>query len=311
MTAELRKFGATVEEGSDFIRITPPKTRSDWRAACVDTYDDHRMAMCLSLAAFNPAGLPVRILDPQCVAKTFPDYFETLFTVVQTPPARIPVICVDGPTASGKGTLAAELAKQLGYRFLDSGALYRITALAATRAGLPLDAGGEAAIAALVTTLQIRFDAGRILLGDENVSDLVRTESVGMYASKVSVLPKVRRALIALQHAARRLPGLVADGRDMGTVIFPQASLKVFLTASAARRAERRHKQLISKGIPTTLDSLRADLEARDARDTGRSTAPLKPAQDARLLDNSDLTVQASVDQVLDWWQGMQPFCDA
>ncbi len=311
MTTELRKFGATVEEGSDFIRITPPANRSDWRAACVDTYDDHRMAMCLSLAAFNPAALPVRIRDPQCVAKTFPDYFETLFSVVQTPLGRIPVICVDGPTASGKGTLAAELAKRLGYRFLDSGALYRITALAATRAGLPLDASGEAAIASMAASLQIRFEDGRILLGDENVSDLVRTEAMGMNASKVSTLPQVRSALIELQHAALRLPGLVADGRDMGTVIFPQAPLKVFLTASATRRAERRHKQLISKGISTTLAALRADLEARDARDSSRSTAPLKPAQDARLLDNSDLTVNASVDQVLAWWQGMQPFRDA
>jgi len=311
MTTELRKFGAQVEEGHDSIRITPPASPSDWRAACVDTYDDHRMAMCLSLAAFNPAALPVRIRDPHCVAKTFPDYFETLFSVVQTPLQRIPVICVDGPTASGKGTLAAELAKRLGYRFLDSGALYRITALAATRAGLPLDASGESAIAAMVTCLRIRFAVGRILLGDEDVSDQLRTEAMGMNASRVSILPAVRNALIDLQHAAQRLPGLVADGRDMGTVIFPQAPLKVFLTASAARRAERRHKQLISKGNWATLASLRADLEARDARDAGRSTAPLKPAQDARLLDNSDLTVETSVDQVLDWWQGMQPFRDA
>ena len=308
MATELRKFGAHVDEGDDYIRITPPAERADWRAASVDTYDDHRMAMCLSLAAFNPAALPVRIRDPKCVAKTFPDYFETLFSVVQTPLQQIPVICVDGPTASGKGTLAAELAKRLGYQFLDSGALYRITALAATRAGLALDASGEAAIAALVRTLQIHFADGRILLGDEDVSDLVRTEAMGMNASRVSTLPAVRNALIDLQHAAQRLPGLVADGRDMGTVIFPQAPLKVFLTASAARRAERRYKQLISKGISATLGGLRADLEARDARDTGRSTAPLKPAQDARLLDNSDLTVEASVDQVLDWWQGMQPF---
>jgi len=311
MTTELRKFGAQVEEGHDHLRITPPASPGDWRAACVDTYDDHRMAMCLSLAAFNPATLPVRIRDPQCVAKTFPDYFEAFFSVVQTPLQRIPVICVDGPTASGKGTLAAKLAKRLGYRFLDSGALYRITALAATRAGLPLDASGAAAIAAMAARLQIRFADGRILLGDEDVSDLVRTEAMGMNASRVSTLPAVRSALIDLQHAAQRLPGLVADGRDMGTVIFPQAPLKVFLTASAAHRAERRHKQLISKGISATLASLRADLEARDARDTGRSTAPLKPAQDARLLDNSDLTVEASVDQVLDWWQGMQPFRDA
>ncbi len=308
MATELRKFGATVEEGADYLRITPPATPAAWKAATIHTYDDHRMAMALSLAAFNPAGLPVRIEDPKCVGKTFPDYFEALFSVSRTSVQRIPVLCVDGPTASGKGTLAAELARRLGYHFLDSGALYRLTALAATRAGLSLDAAGEAAIAALVKTLPVRFEPGRVFIGTEDVSELLRTEAMGMNASKVSVLPAVREALIALQHASRRLPGLVADGRDMGTVIFPDAPLKVFLTASAARRAERRHKQLISKGIDTTIDSLRADLEARDARDSSRATAPLKPAQDALLLDNSDLTVDESVDRVLAWWQAKQPF---
>jgi len=307
MACELRKLGATVEEGPDLIRVTPPATVGNWRSASIHTYDDHRVAMCFSLAAFNPAGLPVRIEDPKCVAKTFPDYFETLFSVVATPLACIPVICVDGPTASGKGTLAAELARRLGYHFLDSGALYRITALAATRAGIGLDAQGEAAIASVVPMLDIHFGPGQIFLAGEDVSGIVRSEAMGMNASRVSTLLKVRAALIDLQHARRRLPGLVADGRDMGTVIFPQAPLKVFLTASAAKRAERRHKQLISKGISTTLADLRADLEARDARDSSRSAAPLKPAQDALLLDNSDLTVEASVETVLDWWQGRQP----
>ena len=311
MATELRKFGATVVEGDDFIQVTPPASAADWRTAGVQTYDDHRMAMCFSLAAFNPAALPVRILDPKCVAKTYPDYFEALFAVVQTPIEHIPVICVDGPTASGKGTLAAELAHQLGYHFLDSGALYRITALSAARAGLSLDARGEDAIAEMVKRLAIRFLPGQIFLGEENVSELLRTEEVGMLASKVSVLPKVRFALIDLQHASQCLPGLVADGRDMGTVIFPNAALKVFLTASAGRRAERRYKQLISKGIPATIESLRADLEARDARDSTRSTAPLKSASDARLLDNSDLTVEESVRLVLDWWQGKQPYRNA
>ena len=306
MACELRKLGATVQEGSDFIRVTPPATPDDWRSASIHTYDDHRMAMCFSLAAFNPAGLAVRIEDPKCVAKTFPDYFENLFSVVQTPLARIPVLCVDGPTASGKGTLAAELARRLGYHFLDSGALYRITALAATRAGISLDRSGEGAIARLVRSLDIHFGPGQIFLAGEDVSELVRSEAMGMNASRVSALAPVRAALIDLQHARQRLPGLVADGRDMGTVIFPQATLKVFLTASAAKRAERRHKQLISKGISTTLDALRADLEARDARDSSRSTAPLKPAQDALLLDNSDLTVEQSVESVLTWWQGRQ-----
>jgi 3-phosphoshikimate 1-carboxyvinyltransferase len=308
MAKELRKLGATVEEGADFIRVTPPASPADWKAASIHTYDDHRIAMCFSLAAFNPAGHPVRIEDPKCVAKTFPDYFEALFSLVQTPDSSIPVICVDGPTASGKGTLAAVLAKKLGYHFLDSGSLYRITALAAMQAGMTLDAQHEQAIADMVQTLSIQFVEGRVLLNGIDVSDTIRTEEAGMNASRVSTLPKVRLALVDLQHGFRQLPGLVADGRDMGTVIFPAAPLKVFLTASAERRAERRYKQLISKGISTTLPSLRADLEARDARDSSRSTAPLRSAQDARLLDNSDLTVEKSVDLVLDWWQDIQPF---
>jgi 3-phosphoshikimate 1-carboxyvinyltransferase len=264
--------------------------------------------MCFSLAAFNPARLPVRIEDPKCVAKTFPDYFEALFSLVQTSIEVIPVICVDGPSASGKGTLAAGLAQELGYHFLDSGSLYRITALAALQAGLLLDASQEQAIAHMVQGLSIEFAQGRVLLNGTDVSDAVRTEDAGMNASRVSALPKVRLALIDLQHSFRRLPGLVADGRDMGTIIFPLAPLKVFLTASAEQRALRRYKQLISKGISATLPSLRADLEARDKRDSSRSVAPLKPAQDARLLDNSDLTVEKSVGLVMSWWQGEQPF---
>jgi 3-phosphoshikimate 1-carboxyvinyltransferase len=308
MANELRKLGASVVEGADFIQVTAPASNPDWRPASIHTYDDHRVAMCFSLAAFNPAGIPVRIEDPKCVAKTFPDYFEALFSVAHTPQPSIPVVCVDGPTASGKGTLAVVLAQKLGYHFLDSGSLYRITALAALQAGLGLDSEHESAIADLVNRLHIRFVNGRVLLGDHDVSDTIRTEEAGMNASKVSALPMVRDALIDLQHGFRQLPGLVADGRDMGTVIFPDAPLKVFLTASAERRAERRYKQLISKGISTTLPSLRADLEARDARDSSRPVAPLKPAEDAQLLDNSDLTVEESVNLVLDWWQSKQPF---
>ena len=308
MATELRKLGATVVEGADFIQVTPPATPSDWKAASIHTYDDHRVAMCFSLAAFNPARLPVRIEDPKCVAKTFPDYFEALFSVAQAQPDAVPVICVDGPTASGKGTLAAVLAEQLGYHFLDSGSLYRITGLAAARAGIALDVANEQAIVALLQSLPIHFEGSHIWLANEDVSEAIRTEEAGMNASRVSAFPAVRAALIDLQRGFRKLPGLVADGRDMGTMIFPQAPLKVFLTASAACRAERRYKQLISKGISATLDSLRADLEARDARDMSRSVAPLKPAQDAKLLDNSDLTVETSVELVLDWWQSKQPF---
>ena len=308
MATELRKLGAQVQETPDSIAVTAPARVADWRPASIHTYDDHRIAMCFSLAAFNPAALPVRILDPQCVAKTFPDYFEALMGVVSARTQDIPVLCVDGPTASGKGTLASALAAALGYHFLDSGALYRISAYAAVRAGLALEAANEAPIAALARNLDIVFDGERVLLQGQDISEAIRTEQAGMDASAVSALPAVRAALLDLQHGFRHLPGLVADGRDMGTVVFPDAGLKVYLTASAERRAQRRYKQLISKGISATLDSLCADLAARDLRDTTRAVAPLKPAQDAARLDNSELTVEQSVTQVLDWWQSKQPF---
>jgi 3-phosphoshikimate 1-carboxyvinyltransferase len=308
MATELRKLGATVEESADSIRVTPPARVQDWKAASIHTYDDHRVAMCFSLAAFNPARLPVRIEDPKCVAKTFPGYFETLFSVAGVSEERIPVICIDGPTASGKGTVAAAVAQRLGYRFLDSGAMYRITALAAGRAGYSIDPNNENAIARMARALPVRFEAGHVLLGDDDVTQAIRTEEAGMNASRVSALPAVREALVDLQHGFRRLPGLVADGRDMGTVIFPGAPLKVYLTASAACRAERRYKQLISKGFSANIDDLRADLEARDARDSSRSVAPLKPAQDALVLDSSRLTIDEAVEQVLAWWLERQPF---
>jgi 3-phosphoshikimate 1-carboxyvinyltransferase len=303
MAVEARKLGATVEEGPDWIRIEPIQ---QWRSARIHTYDDHRIAMCFSLAAFNPAKLSVRIEDPKCVAKTFPDYFEALFSLSIS--TRVPVITIDGPTASGKGTLAALVAAQLGYHYLDSGALYRLTALASLQAGLSLEPANEAAIAELARHLPVAFEGERVLLSKTNVSEQIRTEEAGMNASKVSAMPLVRQALVELQASFQRLPGLVTDGRDMGTVIFPSADLKVFLTASAEKRAERRHKQLISKGISTTIDILRADLEARDARDTQRSVAPLKPAEDALQLDNSLLSIDKSVAQVMSWWQRKQVF---
>jgi 3-phosphoshikimate 1-carboxyvinyltransferase len=312
MAAELRKLGAAVVTGADFIEVTPP---AQWQAAAIHTYDDHRMAMCLSLAAFNPLagqagnggpGLPVRILDPRCVAKTFPDYFETLFGVVSTEPADVPVITVDGPTASGKGTLAAALAARLGYHTLDSGSLYRTAALAALQDGIAPD--DESALARLAAMLDLRFDGSSVVLRGRGVSDELRSEDVGSLASRIAALPAVREALHGLQLAFRRAPGLVADGRDMGTVIFPGAALKVFLTASAAQRASRRHKQLISKGIQAKLDDLRVELEVRDARDKSRSVAPLRAAEDALSLDNSALSIEESVDVVLGWWQQRRPF---
>jgi 3-phosphoshikimate 1-carboxyvinyltransferase len=226
--------------------------------------------------------------------------------VAEADTIHIPVICIDGPTASGKGTLAALAAQRLGYHYLDSGALYRLSAFAATRAGVALD--DEAGVARIARALPVRFQGDRVFLETEDVSEAIRTEAAGMAASKVSVHPQVRSALAALQHSFRRLPGLVADGRDMGTVIFPDAPLKIYLTASALHRAERRHKQLISKGNPATMPVILQDLEARDARDMSRQAAPLKPADDARLLDNSDLSIEKSVAQVIDWWQGTRPF---
>jgi len=312
MATELRKLGADVVEGADFIEVTPPV---HWRPASIHTYDDHRMAMCLSLAAFNPLAAaappcPVRIEDPRCVAKTFPDYFEALFGVASAAIEDVPVITIDGPTASGKGTLAAAVADALGYHLLDSGALYRATGLAAQWDGVAPD--DEARLERLAGLLDLRFGHGpqgsRAWLRGREVSEDLRAESAGLLASRVAALPAVRQALQGLQLAFRRPPGLVADGRDMGTVVFPGATLKVFLTASAAERAARRHKQLISKGIPANIADLRADLEARDTRDKNRAVAPLKPAEDALLLDNSNLSIEASVQQVLSWWQQRRPF---
>ena len=314
MANECRKLGATVDEGPDFIRIEPPRDASAWRAASIHTYDDHRVAMCFSLAAFNPAGLPVRIEDPRCVGKTFPDYFETYFSVCQARPNQIPVICIDGPTASGKGTLAAAVADALGYHLLDSGALYRLVGLAADNAGLSTTEADlrqpehAQQLGELAAGMKVSFTGSQVLLDGADVTDALRSESAGMAASRVSAVPEVRQALLALQHGFRRLPGLVADGRDMGTVIFPDAALKVYLTASAEQRAERRHKQLISKGITVNILDLLADLVRRDERDMTRSTAPLKPAGDALLLDNSTLSIDESVQQVLTWWQGKTVF---
>ena len=305
MAVELRRVGATVDEGADFIAITPPAADA-WRAAAVHTYDDHRMAMCLSLAAFNPARVPLRILEPHCVGKTFPDYFDALFGIAHARTADVPVIAVDGPTASGKGTLAAEVAAALGYHLLDSGALYRATGLAVLADGA--DADDEAAVARIAGRLDLRFEGDRTLLRGRDVTEALREERAGMMASRVSALPAVREALHGLQLAFRRAPGLVADGRDMGSVVFPDAALKVFLTASAEQRALRRHKQLISKGIPSNIDGLRADLEARDQRDSSRLVAPLKPAEDAMRLDNSTLSIEASVERVLGWWAERRPF---
>lgn len=215
------------------------------------------------------------------------------------------VITIDGPTASGKGTVAARVAEALGFALLDSGALYRLTALAANQSGTSLM--DEAALAALAVGLDVRFAGEQILLGGKDVTDLIRAEQIGVAASKIAALPAVRAALIERQHAFLKTPGLVADGRDMGTVIFPQARLKVFLTASVEARADRRYKQLIGKGFPANMLDLLQDLRERDARDTNRAVAPLKPAEGAHVLDTSSMTIETAVAQVLAWYREVAP----
>ena len=214
--------------------------------------------------------------------------------------SSVPVIAIDGPSASGKGTVAQRAALQLGFHYLDSGALYRLTALAAERAGIaPND---EAALATLAAGLDLQFADEKIFLGGENVSDAIRSESVADGASRVAVLPRVREALLARQRAFRAAPGLVADGRDMGSVVFPDATLKIFLTATAEVRAERRYKQLKEKGMYVSLDDILQEIRSRDARDASRSVAPLKLLPGAELLETSNLTIDEAVHRVLHWY---------
>ena len=210
----------------------------------------------------------------------------------------IPVIAIDGPSASGKGTVAQRVAETLGFHYLDSGALYRIVALAAKQHGIAWN--DEDALAAMAEQLIIEFRQDRILLNGNDVSEGVRTEEMSRGASEVAVHPAVRRALLGLQHSFRRAPGLVADGRDMATVIFPDAGTKIYLTASVEIRAERRYKQLMSKGIHANLHDILKDLQARDARDHQRSAAPLLQAQDAKLLETSQLSIEQSIAKALE-----------
>jgi cytidylate kinase len=216
----------------------------------------------------------------------------------------VPVIAIDGPSGSGKGTIARRVAEALGFHLLDSGALYRLTAISAKNEGVELTDGDT--VAQIARSLDIRFDSHddgseRIWLGDEDVTLEVRKESTGAGASTVAAIAVVREALLERQRAFERAPGLVADGRDMGTHVFPSALVKIFLTASAEERARRRHKQLKDKGMGVSLAALSRDIEDRDRRDSERSVAPLKPAKDARILDSSGKSIKAVTQMVLDW----------
>lgn len=210
-----------------------------------------------------------------------------------------PVIAIDGPSASGKGTIASRVAKKLGFHYLESGALYRLVALLALRH----DVTDEAELATLAEGMDVLFDDGEVLLGDEAVTEKVRSEPVGNRASEIAKLPAVRQALLKRQRAFRRAPGLVADGRDMATVVFPDAELKVFLTADPEIRAQRRYNQLIEKGIDANLRALSRDLRERDERDAKRAVAPLVPAPDSQVLDSSALSIDEVVERIAGWWQ--------
>ncbi|ATE62474.1 bifunctional 3-phosphoshikimate 1-carboxyvinyltransferase/cytidylate kinase [Thauera sinica] len=293
MATELRKVGAGVEEGPDHLRVSPPARLVP---AAIDTYDDHRMAMCFSLVSLG--GCRVRINDPKCVNKTFPDYFAAYAGVARP----VPVVAIDGPSASGKGTVAERVAAALGWHYLDSGSLYRLVALAAIRAGAPLD--DEALLGRIAADLPAGFAGGRAWLAGDDVTDAIRNEACSVGASQVAVLPAVRNALFDRQRDYRCGPGLVAEGRDMGSVIFPDAPVKVFLTASVEARAGRRHKQLMEKGLAANMESLLQDLRERDARDAARAVAPLQKLPDAVLLDTTNMDVDEAVAFVLDLVRG-------
>jgi CMP/dCMP kinase len=209
----------------------------------------------------------------------------------------IPVISIDGPSASGKGTVAQRVAGKLGFHYLDSGSLYRLVALVAMRSRV--DLADEAVLSDIATRLDVVFEDAEIRLGNENVTDAIRAEACSNVASKVAAYPQVRTALLGRQRVFRQLPGLVADGRDMGSVVFPDAILKIFLTASAETRAQRRYKQLMEKGIDANISTLLQDIRERDARDSGRSVAPLQQGAGTSLLDTTSLDIEQAVDGVL------------
>ncbi len=216
----------------------------------------------------------------------------------------IPVIAIDGPSASGKGTIAAIVAQRLGFHYLDSGAIYRVTAYAALKQ--KIDLADEPALVELVGRLDLCFDGAEVYLDGRPVGDAIRTEEAGRAASTIAVLPRLREALLARQRAFRQAPGLAADGRDMGTVVFPDARVKVFLTASAEERANRRYKQLIEKGLSANLSRILQDLQERDARDAARTAAPMQHAPDAVLIDTTGMTIAAVVQRVFDLFSQAQ-----
>ena len=293
MATELRKLGAHVETGADLIRVVPPVPCSSRR-----TKASTPMTIIVSPCAFR--WQPWRRRCASMIRAAWPKLSPAISSAFRRWCERcLPVIAIDGPSASGKGTIAARVAAALGWHYLDSGALYRVTALASRRAGVPWD--DEVRVAAIAAGLDVVFAENSIRLSGEEVGEAIRAENISSGASQVAALPAVRAALLFRQRIFRRAPGLVADGRDMGSVVFPDAQTKVFLTASVEVRAERRYKQLIEKGIAASILPLLQDLRERDERDSQRSVAPLQQNDDAELLDTTHLTIAKTVAQVLAW----------
>jgi 3-phosphoshikimate 1-carboxyvinyltransferase/cytidylate kinase len=300
MAEGLRALGIEVEESDDGAVVHGGRLKG----GSVTSHGDHRIAMSLAVAGSVADG-PVTVQNVAAVDTSFPGFDECMRALgIDLGKEGIPVITIDGPVGSGKGTIARRVAGALGWHLLDSGALYRLVALAAGKRGVDLD--DAEALAALASRLDVRFGSTstgdeRIWLENEDVTAQIRTEECGAGASAVAALVPVREALFGLQRSFLKPPGLVADGRDMGTQVFADAGLKVFLTASADERAVRRHKQLKDKGIDVSLAALSRDIEERDRRDSERSVAPLKPAEDARILDSTGISIEDITAAVLDW----------
>jgi 3-phosphoshikimate 1-carboxyvinyltransferase len=289
MATELRKLGATVNEGVGSLEIEPPLLLTD--GVCIDTYDDHRMAMCFSLVCL--AGLNITINDPMCVNKTFPNYFDILETVLQAP-----VITIDGPSGSGKGTVAKQVAERLGFSYLDSGALYRGIGLCYLTSGADLNLDDQDSVETFLSGISLEFFGGLLFVNGEDASQRIRDEEVSMAASKVAKSETVRSQLYRIQRDVRRAPGLVADGRDMGTTVFPDAELKIFLTASLEERARRRFLQLVESNRRVKIEGLVAEMEKRDADDGSRSSSPMRQAKSAIELDSTGKSVDEVVQAV-------------
>ena len=286
MTTEMRKLGVNVIESPDGLEIEPPKYFNE--GVAIDTYDDHRMAMCVSLISF--AGVNITINDPKCVHKTFPDFFAKMESVLQAP-----VVTIDGPSGSGKGTVARQVAERLEFSYLDSGALYRAVGLFYLNAGGSINLTDPRSVEALMQKIRIDVSGEKVLMNGEDVTQRIREEEVSMAASKVAKNEVIRGCMYDIQRSVRHAPGLVADGRDMGTTVFPNAQLKIYLTASLEERARRRYAQLVESGERVKMKSVAAEMAKRDSEDASRSSSPMRQAESAIEIDSTG----KSIDEVV------------